>query len=74
MSVELNTTECTLARIVRRTGIKPNSPHSETWKQRITKPVKLHLRFEVTVDGDVMIGTARADVSPASRLEGNRLT
>ncbi len=44
-----------------------------TWKQRITKPMKLNLRFNVSVDGDAMIGTARAGVLPASKLEGHRL-
>jgi hypothetical protein len=44
-----------------------------TWKQRITKPMKLNLRFDVSVDGDAMIGTARAGVLPASKLEGHRL-
>ena len=44
-----------------------------TWKQRITKPMKLNLRFDVSVDGDAMIGTAIAGVLPASKLEGHRL-
>jgi len=44
------------------------------WIQRITKPLKLHLRFEVTVNQDTLRGTAKAGLLPASRLEGYRLT
>jgi putative intracellular protease/amidase len=44
------------------------------WIQRITKPLKLHLRFEVTVNQDTLRGTAKAGLMPASRLEGYRLT
>ncbi len=42
------------------------------WSQRITKPMHLNLKFEVTVDGDVMTGIAKAGVLPASKLKGKR--
>ena len=38
------------------------------------KPLKLHLRFEVTVNQDTLRGTAKAGLLPASRLDGYRLT
>jgi putative intracellular protease/amidase len=44
------------------------------WIQRIMKPLKLHLRFEVTVNQDTLRGTAKAGLLPASRLDGYRLT
>ncbi len=43
------------------------------WSQRITKPMRLNLNFEATVDGDLMSGTAKAGILPASRLTGRRL-
>ncbi|MFK7691857.1 DJ-1/PfpI family protein [Paenibacillus sp. HJGM_3] len=42
------------------------------WSQRITKPLRLNLKFEVTVDGDSMNGIAKAGVLPASKLTGKR--
>ena len=45
-----------------------------SWIQRIAKPLKLRLRFEVTVDRNTLRGTAKAGVLPASRLEGYRMT
>jgi hypothetical protein len=42
------------------------------WSQRVTKPLKLDLRFEVQLDGDRMTGTAKAGIFPASKLEGTR--
>jgi putative intracellular protease/amidase len=44
-----------------------------TWAQHISKPMKLHLRFDVTVNQDAMSGTISAGVLPASRLEAYRL-
>ncbi|WP_123041103.1 DJ-1/PfpI family protein [Cohnella candidum] len=43
------------------------------WSQQITKPLRLNLKFEVVVDGDVMTGFAKAGVLPASKLTGKRL-
>lgn len=43
-----------------------------TWSQHVTRPMKLHLRFDVTVDGDGMAGTAKAGMLPASKLTGVR--
>ena len=43
-----------------------------TWTQHVTRPMRLTLRFDVTVDRDDMAGTAKAGVLPASRLTGTR--
>ncbi|MEO2257509.1 DJ-1/PfpI family protein [Paenibacillus amylolyticus] len=43
------------------------------WDLRVSKPMKLQLHFEVIVQGDVMSGTAKAGLLPASKLTGHRL-
>jgi hypothetical protein len=43
-----------------------------TWTQAVTTPMRLTLKFDVTVDGDTMTGTAKAGILPASKLHGNR--
>lgn len=44
------------------------------WSLRINKPMRLNLKFEVVVDGDHMVGIAKAGLLPASKLTGNRVT
>ncbi|MDN4602954.1 DJ-1/PfpI family protein [Paenibacillus sp. F6_3S_P_1C] len=44
-----------------------------TWSLPITKPMRLNLKFEVTVDGDQMSGFAKAGLLPASKLSGRRI-
>lgn len=44
-----------------------------TWTQDVTKPMRLSLKFDVTVDGDDMVGTAKAGFLPASKLSGRRV-
>ncbi|QOT12470.1 DJ-1/PfpI family protein [Paenibacillus sp. JNUCC32] len=44
------------------------------WSLPITKPMRLNLKFEVTADGDVMTGTAKAGMLPASKLTGTRVS
>jgi hypothetical protein len=34
--------------------------------------MKLKLKFAVTVDGDTMVGTSKAGIFPASKLQGTR--
>ncbi len=41
-----------------------------TWTQNVTRPMKLTLRFDVTIEGDTMIGTTKAGVLPSSKLTG----
>jgi len=44
------------------------------WSLQITKPMRLNLKFEVSVDGDQMFGVAKAGILPASKLSGKRVT
>ncbi|MEU0132467.1 hypothetical protein ABZ172_00255 [Streptomyces sp. NPDC006296] len=43
-----------------------------TWRQAVTKPLRLNLAFSVTVAGDTLTGTSRAGRLPASRVTGRR--
>ncbi len=43
-----------------------------TWSQRITRPMRLNLRFDVAVDGDQMTGTSKAGRLPTSKVAGVR--
>jgi hypothetical protein len=44
-----------------------------TWTQAVTVPMKLTLKFDVTVDGDTMTGTSKAGpMFPASKVNGTR--
>ena len=44
-----------------------------TWAQSITKPMRLNLSFDVTVDGDQMTGRSKAGRLPASKVTGHRV-
>lgn len=50
------------------------SPTGETvtWRQSITKPMRLNLDFEVLVTGDSMQGHSRAGRLPRSTVTGTR--
>lgn len=43
-----------------------------TWQQRITKPMRLNLTFDVLLDGDTMTGTSKAGRLPSSGVTGRR--
>ncbi|MER7927320.1 hypothetical protein ABTY96_29905 [Streptomyces sp. NPDC096057] len=43
-----------------------------TWKQAVTKPMRLNLAFDVTVDGDTLQGTSKAGRLPSSKVTGER--
>jgi hypothetical protein len=43
-----------------------------TWGQSITKPLRLNLRFDVTVHGDTMSGRSKAGRLPGSKVIGHR--
>ena len=43
-----------------------------TWRQAITKPMRLNLVFAVTVDGDHLTGTSKAGRLPSSKVVGQR--
>ncbi|OAS22063.1 DJ-1/PfpI family protein [Paenibacillus oryzisoli] len=44
-----------------------------TWTQKVRKPMRLNLKFEVTVQGDLMSGTAKAGMLPSSKVTGRRV-
>jgi hypothetical protein len=48
------------------------SGDSMTWTQKVTKPMRLNLAFNITIDGDTFKGTARAGRLPASEVTGKR--
>ncbi|MFE9007843.1 hypothetical protein ACFYOY_37930 [Streptomyces sp. NPDC007875] len=43
-----------------------------TWRQAITKPMRLNLAFTMTVDGETMTGTSKAGRLPSSKVTGER--
>jgi hypothetical protein len=43
-----------------------------TWRQSVTKPMRLNLDFDVVVDGDRMSGHSRAGRLPRSAVTGVR--
>lgn len=44
-----------------------------TWKQSITKPMRLNLTFDVIIDSDTLTGTSRAGMLPSSKVTGTRI-
>ena len=44
-----------------------------TWRQSITKPMRLHLDFDVVVSGDELHGHSRAGRLPRSTVTGRRV-
>ncbi|WP_193048523.1 hypothetical protein [Mycolicibacterium baixiangningiae] len=46
--------------------------HRVTWRQSVTKPMRLHLDFDVVIDGDRMSGHSRAGRLPRSAVTGVR--
>ena len=53
-----------------------DSPAGErvTWRQRITKPLRLNLEYDVTVNGDTLVGESRAGRLPRTRVTGERIS
>jgi hypothetical protein len=45
-----------------------------TWKQTITKPMRLNLAFALAVTDDTLTGTSKAGRLPASKVTGRRRT
>lgn len=43
-----------------------------TWRQSITRPIRLNLTFDVTIDGDTLTGTSCAGRLPTSTVTGTR--
>ncbi|WP_089961141.1 hypothetical protein [Lentzea xinjiangensis] len=44
-----------------------------TWRQRVRKPIRLNLDFDVTVDGDTFEGCSRAGRLPRSKVTATRV-
>lgn len=44
-----------------------------TWRQSVTKPMRLDLHFDVVVDGDHLTGHSRAGRLPRSAVTGVRV-
>ncbi|QJD86064.1 DJ-1/PfpI family protein [Cohnella herbarum] len=42
------------------------------WSQRVKKPMRLNLKFEMSLQGNELIGIARAGMLPASKVTGER--
>jgi hypothetical protein len=43
-----------------------------TWRQTVTKPMRLNLDFDVVVDGDRLTGHSKAGLLPRSAVAGVR--
>lgn len=43
-----------------------------TWRQKVGKPMRLNLEFDVLVDGDRLSGHSRAGRLPRSTVDGSR--
>jgi hypothetical protein len=43
-----------------------------TWRQQVTKPMRLNLDFDVTVNGVALEGTSKAGRLPSSKVSGLR--
>lgn len=43
-----------------------------TWSQSITRPMRLNLTFDVTIDGDTLTGASKAGRLPSSKVTGVR--
>lgn len=45
-----------------------------TWRQSVTKPMRLNLDFDVVVEGDRLTGHSRAGRLPRSEVHGARIS
>lgn len=43
-----------------------------TWRQRVSKPMRLNLEFDVTVQGESMTGHSRAGRLPRTSVSGRK--
>ncbi|ALX67214.1 hypothetical protein [Microbacterium sp. XT11] len=51
----------------------PDGPRV-TWRQQITRPLRLNLEYDVTTTGDTLTGESRAGRLPRTRVTGQRIT
>jgi hypothetical protein len=59
------------AETVPLTDIAADGP-AVTWRQAVTRPMRLHLDFAVVADGDTLTGHSRAGRLPRSAVTGTR--
>ncbi|RKR86812.1 hypothetical protein BDK92_1080 [Micromonospora pisi] len=45
-----------------------------TWRQSVTRPIRLHLDFDVVVAGEILTGHSRAGRLPRTNVTGTRRT
>jgi hypothetical protein len=55
--------------------VRDSLPDGEevTWKQSITKPLRLNLEYRITVTGDSLMGHSRAGRLPRTQVAGERV-
>jgi hypothetical protein len=46
--------------------------HHVTWRQTVTRPMRLNLEFDVTARGPTLVGHSRAGKLPRSTVTGTR--
>ncbi len=51
----------------------PEGDEQVRWRQRVTKPMRLNLDFEVTISGDTLTGVSRAGRLPRTQVTGTRI-
>lgn len=68
---ELAGTAATPSETVPLAEIACDGPHV-TWRQSVTRPIRLNLDFDVTVNGDTLNGHSRAGRLPRTTVTGNR--
>jgi hypothetical protein len=44
------------------------------WQQAVTKPMKLNVKCNATIDGDTLTGKAKAGMFPAVNMTGERVS
>jgi hypothetical protein len=67
----LTGTASTTAETVPLTSIVGNGSRV-TWRQSVTRPMRLHLDFDVVVDGRTLAGHSRAGRLPRTAVTGTR--
>lgn len=55
------------------TRVEVDGGEQVTWRQSITKPLRLNLDFDVTVSGDHLSGYSRAGRLPCTQVRGERV-
>jgi hypothetical protein len=54
------------------TVVNDDGAERVTWKQRVTRPIRLNLDFDVVIDGDQLTGYSKAGRLPRSNVAGVR--